>query len=88
MKGLPHKIQNINQSKTKHHLHTKRTIHKNISHLRIDKGNISSKPNSTPLIVIHRLWITNGEITELNNIEWNAFEGNDIRSPQGGIEVK
>ena len=44
MRGPPHKIQNTDQSKTKHLHYLKRTVH---------KGNIPSKLDSTPLIVIH-----------------------------------
>ena len=52
MKGPPHKIQDSYQSKTKHLHHTKRTVHKGISHLKINKCNIFSKLDSTTLIVI------------------------------------
>ena len=62
MRGPPHKVQNPNQSKTKHLHYTRKTVHKGLSrlrihngigHLRIHKGNISSKLDLTPLIVIH-----------------------------------
>ena len=33
----PHKMQNTDQSRTKHVHHTWRTIHKRIGHLRINK---------------------------------------------------
>ena len=53
MRGLPYKIQDIDQSKSKCLHYTKRIAHKGIGRLRIHRGNISSKPDSTPPIVIH-----------------------------------
>ena len=88
IRGPSHKIQNTDQSKPNHLHHTKRTIDKGIGRLRIQKGNISSKLDSTSLIVIHHIRITNQKSTELNNIEWNASKDDGTRSPQGGIEVK
>ena len=52
MRAPPHKIQNPNQSKSKHLYYTRKIVHKGISPLRIHKGNISSKLDLTPLIVI------------------------------------
>ena len=46
MRGPPHKIQNIDQSKTKHLHNTRRVLHKGIGCLRIHYGNISSKPGT------------------------------------------
>ena len=45
--------QNTNQSKTKHFHYTMGTVHKGIGYLRINKGNISAKLDSAPLIIIH-----------------------------------
>ena len=70
-----------NQSKTKHLHYTSRTIHKHTQ--------ISSKSDSTPLNLIHPLWITDWKPTKLNNIKWNSPKSNSTRGPQrGGIEVK
>ena len=74
MRGPPHKIQNTNQSKTKHFHYTRGTVHKGIGYLRINKGNISAKLDSAPLIIIHPIWFTNWKPTELNNIEWTPLK--------------
>lgn len=47
---------------------------------------ISSKADSTPLTVIHPLWITNWKPIKMNNIELNASKGDGTRGAQGGIE--
>ena len=62
MRGPPHKVQNPNQSKTKHLHYTRKTVHKGLSRLRIHKGNISSQLDLTSLIVIHPIWIINQKL--------------------------
>ena len=43
---------------------------------------------TTPLNVIHPLWITNWNPTSLNDIKWNYFKSDRARGPKGGIEMK
>lgn len=52
MRGLSHKIWETNQSMTKFLHYTRRTLHKGLIHLRINKGNISLNPGLAPFIVI------------------------------------
>ena len=75
MRGPYHKVRNTGQSKIRNLHYTRRTLHKGLVCLRINKHKISSKPDSTPLIVIQPIWFTDQMPTELNNIEWNASLG-------------